>query len=353
VQEAAGDQDQTRAKHHYVTRAYLENMLTPGETRLWVYERNSPRVFRNIPANLASARAYYTIIRQNGEEDDRFEKFLASDVENPGIAVVRKLSDGFRQLKMEEIVYGATLLAVQELRVPSMRHQLLVMMKATGNSFVKAMMSRPGLIESTFRELQDKGKISPTMTAEEMRKAYEEHEFEVVPAHWADLWALSLALKSPIETYSAMKWTVLIAPEPIMITSDAPVCRDYPKTAGSPAGLVNPDLTIFFPISSRRVLMLQHDQKKYGLSEHMVATGRKREAEQLWNRTPSILYRFISATEAERINRITIERAMRWIYSPVEKPEVPTLFRGEPRNLRIELQELDQKGTLQATYRLS
>jgi hypothetical protein len=61
-----------------------------------------------------------------------------------------------------------------------------------------------------------------------------------------------------------MKWTVLVAPEPMILTSDAPVCREYPETANSPAGVVNPDLTIYFPISARRVLMLQHDQKKHG-----------------------------------------------------------------------------------------
>jgi hypothetical protein len=343
VQEPAGDQDQTRAKHHYVTCAYLKNMLAPGETRLWVYERNSPRVFRNIPANLASARAYYTIIHKNGEEDDRFEKILATEVESPGIAVIRKLSDGFSQLKMEEIVRG---------RVPNMRHQLLTMMKGVGNSFYKSMMSRPGLMESTLRTLQDAGKISTSVTAEEIRRSYEEDKFEIVPAHSADLWALGLSLESLIETYSAMKWTVLVAPEPMILTSDAPLCREYPETASFPAGVVNPDLTIHFPISARRVLMLQHDRKKHERAEQLIAAGRKREAERLWNQTPSILYRFISAAQAERINRITIERAMRWIYSPVEKPETPTLFRGEPRNLRVEMRELDQIGTLQATFRI-
>jgi len=34
--------------HHFVTCAYLEGMLTSGESRLWVYERNSDHVFRNL-----------------------------------------------------------------------------------------------------------------------------------------------------------------------------------------------------------------------------------------------------------------------------------------------------------------
>jgi hypothetical protein len=91
---------------------------------------------------------------------------------------------------------------------------------------------------------------------------------------------------------------------------------------------------------------------KHERGEQLNAAGRKREAKRLWNRTPSILYRFISAAQAEKINRITIERATRWIYSPVEKSETPTLFRGEPRNLRVEMREIDQIGTLQTSFRI-
>jgi hypothetical protein len=352
VAERAAAQDQTKAKHHYVTRAYLANMLAPGETRLWVYERNSPRAFRNIPANLASMRAYYTIIHQNGKEDDRFEKLLANDIEGPGIAVIDKLLGGNKQLRLEEIVRGAILIAMQELRVPNMRHQFLTMVKAMGDSFYQSIMSRPGFMEASFAELQDAGKISTSVTAEELRNVYERNGIEIVPANSADLWALSLALKSLSEVYSIMRWTVLVSPRPIFITSDAPVCRSYPQTAGLPAGLANPDLTIYFPVSAHRVLLLQHDHRRHELSQRLIRSGRRREAERLWNRAPSIGYKSISVEDAENINKLIIERAMRWVYSPVEQPSVPALFRGQARNIRVEVGPPGPEGELRTTFRL-
>jgi hypothetical protein len=60
---------------------------------------------------------------------------------------------------------------------------------------------------------------------------------------------------------------ILTSIQPMILTSDAPVCREYPETANLPAGVINPDLTIYFPISARRVLMFQHDQKKHERAE--------------------------------------------------------------------------------------
>ena len=166
------------------------------------------------------------------------------------------------------------------------------------------------------------------------------------------LWALGSMLRQLINTYAAMKWTVLIAPEEIIVTSDCPVCRDYPVTAGAPAGVVNPDLTIYFPISPTRVVVLQHDDKKRLRFELMMQTGRRREAEELRDSPSEISYKQISLAEAERINKMIIERAMRWVYSPVEMPSIPKLFCGESHNVRVEIETLDD-GAVKVTHRLS
>ena len=346
-------QDQTKAKHHYVTRAYLDNMLARGEKRLWVYERNSDRVFRNIPANLASARAYYTTTNKDGVEQDQFEKLLAADIEGPGIPVIRKLSVGSSQLSMQEIAYGAMLIATQELRVPFKMEQLSAMMKAAGESFLKSAMSRPGVMESAFQELKDSGKINPLLSADEMRRNYDEGGFDIVTTTSGKLWALGTMLRQLINTYAMMKWTVLIAPEEMIVTSDCPVCRDYPVAPGAPAGVVNPDLTLYFPISPTRVVVLQHDVKKWSRVQHLMRAGRKRESEKLREAPSEISYKHISKVAAGRVNKMIVERAMRWVYSPVEMPDVPKLFRGESRNVRVEIEKLDDVGTVRVTHRLS
>jgi hypothetical protein len=343
--------DQTRAKHHYVTRAYLENMPAKGETRLWVYQRDSNRVFRNIPENLASIRAFYTVTSK-GVENDQFEKLLATEIERPGIPIIRKLSTDAEQLGWQELTAAATLVAMQELRVPFKRQQISIMMKSAGDSRLKSAMARPDFFEESLAQLKREGKIAASVSAEKMRQIFDRGEIDVVPTESGVLWALSLMLKPAIETFVAMKWTVLVAPSEMIVTSDTPVCRSYPKTGGSPAGLMNPDLLICFPISARRVLVLSHNVTKYARFQKLMAAGMKREAERLRDLAPSISYRHISSEQAWNINKLIIERATRWIYSPVERPEMPSLFRGKARNVRVEIEELDSVGTVRMTHRV-
>jgi Protein of unknown function (DUF4238) len=203
-------QDQTKANHHYVTRAYLDNMLAPGETRLWVYQRNSNHVFRNIPKNLASARGYYTVVRNDGSKDDQFEKLLARDIEGPGVPILRKLSKGEKQLTLQEITHGASLIAMQELRVPFKRDQLSIMMTQIGESFLNTMMSAPGHVERTLQEMKDDGRIDQSVSASEMRKHYEDGDFVLKTTDAGNLAALGRTLGHLIGAYAAMKWTVLI-----------------------------------------------------------------------------------------------------------------------------------------------
>jgi hypothetical protein len=60
--KSGSDDGKTPLRHPSVLGKHARS----GETRLWVYQRNSNRVFRNIPANLASARAYYITINKEG-----------------------------------------------------------------------------------------------------------------------------------------------------------------------------------------------------------------------------------------------------------------------------------------------
>jgi hypothetical protein len=336
--------DQTRAMHHFVTRAYLEGMLADGETRLWVYERNKNRVFRNIPKNLASKRAYYAILGNDGVENDKFEKFLAERVEVPGIAVIRRLSHNMKQLNWDERFHGANLIATQELRVPFMRDQFSNVMKKFYTSFMHSSIAVPGMLEKDLRQLQEEGKVAMTISADELRNAVTSGGVALEMKPEASLRALSDAIPALIDTYVQMKWTVLISTEIIFVTSDCPVCRDYPQSGKYPVGTINPDLTVYFPIAPNRVLKLTHDLKKYRIFQHLMQIGDERKAVQLRERTPVVSYRFVSNEEVEFINNLIIQRAHRWVYSPVEMPSMPKVFRGECVNIRMELEPLPSGG---------
>ena len=324
--------------HHYVTRAYLEGMRAPGESRLWVYERNSDRVFRNVPKNLASRRAYYTVSRKDGVEEDKLEKLLGTEVEGPGIAAIRRLSRESKQLHWEERIQATALIAFQELRVPYMREQLARMMKGLIKGFMDSAIGVPGMLEEDLNKLQREGKASEAVTAEDLRKVVREGGIDIVMKPEASLMAMGHAVKTLMMTYAELKWEVLIAREGEFVTSDCPVCRQYPDSGNGPVGLVNPDLNVYFPITHDRALRLRHDHRKIEFFARLMGLGRQHEAIRLRERTPETSFRFIGGSEVSAINSLLIQRAQRWVYSPSENPGIQKEFRGECVNVRMEVE---------------
>jgi hypothetical protein len=338
--------------HHYVTLAYLEGMLADGESRLWVYERNSDRVFRNIPKNLATKRAYYTIVGKDGADSDVFEKMLGEEIEGPGISALRRLSRDTRQLNWQERLHATALIAVQELRVPYMREQLSEMMKGLYTAFMHRTVSEPGRLEKYLKERQAAGKASAGVSAAEMRNAVMDGGIKLEMKPEASLRAMGHSLRALISTYAEMRWTVLIANDGEFVTSDCPVCRDYPETHSMPAGLVNPDLTLYFPFSRSRALRLSHDEKKMRIFRILMQQGREREATRLRGRTPEISYRPATVNETNSINTLIIKRAQRWVYSPSENPSIPAEFRGDCANLKMAIESQTAEGWLKWTTKI-
>ena len=294
-------------------------------------------MFRNIPKNLAHRKGYYTIVRPDGSEDDKFENVLATNVEGPGIPVLRKLSSGTKQLKWEEIGLGASLIAMQELRVPYMREQLASVMIGIQEQVMNFSLSIPGYLERVLKELQERGENAGGVSADELRESVRSGKIKLQANPEASLKALGYMLPTLIEFYSTMKWTVLISENQSFLTSDAPVCRHYPESSGSGAGLMNRDLEVYFPISHNRVLLLTHDRAKMAKFDELQQKGQEREAKRLLARVPEIAYQNVSKERADEINTLIIQRAYRWVYAPTQIEYVERLFVGEPRNVRMDV----------------
>jgi len=334
-------------------KAYLEGMLADGESRLWVYERNSDYVFRNIPENLASKRSYYTIRDNDGKESDQVEKQLSQAIEGPGIQLLRLLAKkDSHQLKWPERIQISAFIAVQELRVPFAREQLENLMHGITTSFINSTLKTPGLIENAINEMKITGKLEENISADSMRKAFSDGDVELKMLPEASLMAMGHMLPLLIRTYAEMKWTILMALEGEFVTSDNPVCRDYPITGTTEVGIVNPDLTIYFPISQHRVLRLMHDREKQKKYFQLIHAGNKRDAWQLRKRTPEISYQWCKQDEVDKICSLIIQRAQRWIYSPSEKSSIINEFRGECVNLRMDY-EIDKFGGLKSINKIS
>ena len=83
---------QRNVQQHFVTAAYLAG-FTPNASRdsqLWVYERNTEKIFRLIPDEAAKRRNYYSIPQQDGGFNDAVDTMLAA-LEGQAMPSLRKL----------------------------------------------------------------------------------------------------------------------------------------------------------------------------------------------------------------------------------------------------------------------
>jgi hypothetical protein len=81
--------------------------------------------------------------------------------------------------------------------------------------------------------------------------------------------------------------------------------------------------------------------------------GDKRKANQLQERTPAVSYTFISKDESEAINNLIVQRAPRWVYSPIRMPSIPKQFRGECVNLKMDWESGPNEGLMRWSNRIS
>ena len=144
-----------------------------------------------------------------------------------------------------------------------------------------------------------------------------------------------------------MKWTILFSDEGRFITSDCPVCRQYPITGENLVGLMNHDIKIYFPFTHNRLMMLEHDHLKIEKVNNLMKRGKNTEAERLKDSTHEITYRYANKTRVDELNKLIIERANRWIYAPSEATYIPRLFVGKSKNIRMEMIHHKELGLLQ------
>src|SRR5580700_8056686 len=94
---------QRNIQQHFVTAAYLVG-FTPDERRdsqLYVYERNTEKMFRSIPEEAAKRRNYYSVPLPDGGFDDTVDTMLTA-LEGQAMPSLHKVVDGDYNLSVFE-----------------------------------------------------------------------------------------------------------------------------------------------------------------------------------------------------------------------------------------------------------
>ena len=252
-------------RHHYVTKAYLEGFLEPGEKHLFCYVRKRTGSFLSTPRDLATIRDFHSFRRLDGTIDSSLETRIEREIESPGIPLVRKLASGKVNIDYKHRSAVARLIGLQNVRVPYERSFMDKNNVDNLRSFIDEMdeMSRrlnapvnaidvaitphddPKLIKNWSRFTRAQILAELKQAEEDPHKSSRDTFFSLA----ADLEKI----------FVKMEWTVRITSgSSRFITSDRPVIRYSADGKGLGRGLRDLRSEVKFPLSSTSILEMKH-----------------------------------------------------------------------------------------------
>lgn len=254
-------------KHHYVTKAYLDGFLEPGEEQLFCRMRHKEAGWRAKPDEIAFQKNYYSFKRKDGTWNDRAEQFFAAKIETPGLAVLKKLMDGDTRLKWHERDQLAMLMSIQEHRVPFNRSEFnRIHRELTSNMIADyEQLSGSGAPLTGYVTMQAVSPISSTGSASAPARISIDTLRQQIqaPSDESEKKTLFVLVSTALELssiYAHMKWTIYrTTGNRSFVTSDCPVIKIFTKSQSGFAALFREDVEVRFPLSRKAMLVLTHD----------------------------------------------------------------------------------------------
>jgi hypothetical protein len=329
---------QRNTQQHFVTAAYLAGFTPDGtrESQLYIYERNTEKMFRAIPDEAAKRRNYYSAPLPGGGFDDTVDTMLTA-LEGQAMPSLQKIVARDYNLSTFERALLAFLIAYQEFRTPWTRRIFQQMQEDLTTSTMHMAANQPGHFEQLFEQMKAKGETDGSVTPDQLRDALREGRIKAQAQPHADLHLVASMGQQIGNIYTRMQWTVIRAIEGDFVTSDAPVVRCDPGFRGGlyGGGLTSSTAQVWFPLSKQVCIVITHDEAGERKFFELLAAGRREEAEAVRRRLPPIQQRDVRQPLVDTINYQTVTNADRFVFSPFESAEISEMLQGESQNMRI------------------
>lgn len=223
---------QRNIQQHFVTAAYLAG-FTPDGTRgskLYVYERKTNKMFRAIPGEIAKRRNYYSIPQKDGFND--YADTMLTALEGQAMPVMQKVIAGDYSISTFERALLGYLIAFQEMRTPWTRAVFQEMEVSLAEQMMHFGAKVPGYFERILDDLAKEGNVDPSVSDDQLRDALRNRRIKLQAMPHAGIDTMVSLSHQIGSMYTAMRWTVLRAPEGEFLTCDSPVTRYNPSLRG-------------------------------------------------------------------------------------------------------------------------
>jgi Protein of unknown function (DUF4238) len=295
-------------QHHTVPAAYLAGFLAERETQLHVYSRDGKH-FRGAPKSLSSRRHYHSIHRKDGTRDNTVEQILANDVEDSGIAGLRKLAN-LEDLSQDERATLCVYMAIQYLRTPHMRGNFEDTFARMLDHVTRERMRRSGSFAAELAAANNMEHRAAERLAERAKASYLSGKIKIEIKPEFSL----LQVFQQSDVYAAAmanwNWEVLTSSRTNFITSDCPVhFADNRHIA-----LVDSETVMHFPLTSKALLVMRFAEPEHILWEKlsMIIPRCYLSGFVVWHN--HIESREAEKEEVDALNRITASMSCTTIY---------------------------------------
>lgn len=235
---------------HYLPQCYLDGFTSGG--RLHVFDRQTGKLRRDSPRNVAAITDYYIVTTESGERDSSIEHGLLADVEAAAAPVLRRLA-ACEPISDEEFDIAATFLAFLCTRIPAFEETYAELNNQLGQELYRRSA---GTREKAREFLASRPKTFP-YSAEEFCSFVNSDALSFPPDQHERI-RLMIELAEPlIEGFKKMDWWLWRATGSTrFVTSDAPF-GFIPQPGSLPTyGELSPNVLKFVALSPDVCLML-------------------------------------------------------------------------------------------------
>ena len=306
-------------RHHFVTRAYLEGFLEPGQDHLYCYGRYKREHFLSSPAKIANIRDYHSFRKPDGSLDTSLEDLIGAEFESRGIPIIRKLALGKIKIDYGQRLSLAKLIALQTVRVPYEREFIDHNAKETLLEHLREMdegarrLGRPvNAIEVAIGHLDRLPRVGEWVRLHRSAIEAELKLLEEDPLR-SSREALIFLAKGIATVYAGMEWTIHYASGASQFTtSDCPVIKMFRDGMPLAGGIKEYDCEILFPLSGAALLHMKHRNWMVDAVRKRSPNGKRRIRQSKYL---DIKTYQADGAEVRRFNEQHVDQSHFWVFT--------------------------------------
>jgi hypothetical protein len=248
-------------KHHIIPQMHLRHFAGHSpKGHVWTYDTKSDEPRSATTENTAVETHFYSVQMEDGSMNTLMDDYI-TDVEGKAASIYRNILDGKIPGEGQEKADFSTFLAIMYFRTKAMRKMSAGLYASLLQLKTHATAIHDGAFETSIRRLeQETGKKINEETKKKVRQDMIDPSGYYVDVPKEHTLIGMQGADKLMKLFFDMKWSVAEAKNSFFITSDNPITHRITKEPKhpflSPNGFTHKDSEVTFPLSTKRILIL-------------------------------------------------------------------------------------------------